>query len=510
MQEAPKVMVPLSELLSDAELGIEQVAGPREDVMIQSVATTELRDPTPYAVAGELLLTSGMGLPEDEDEVDGYVARLAAARITAFGIGLEPVLSEVPAALVAACDRHRMPLIRLPPRTPFVAVNQSFSHALSRRLQREFEREAQAQAALVGAAGGADPFVGVVRQLAAWIGTSVLLLDPEGGRLAAGGRPQPDSVLRILAQHAATLQHARTDQSAVATFGDRLHISVYVVPTGSPAGARLVLGVVGATALTLTQRRTIATGLWLLALLVNPRHSLDGGIEGSSALVRLLVGREPADVEALMGDGAGGRAAEWVVVRGLLDTEGTTPGERQTAVDVTRMRTALGTPYLDLDGRHLTALVAGALPPTTTVPDGWTLGSSRPHPFDQLPAADREARRALQVAKGRGVALRVGDGQDLSLGTLVDDAERAAFAHDVLRPLGDPSAEPARTLLATLHTWLRCHGSNERTARALEIHRNTVRHRLAQVETLLEVDLDEADTRATLWLATRWLGVEQP
>ncbi|GAB3867302.1 hypothetical protein GCM10028801_41070 [Nocardioides maradonensis] len=299
------------------------------------------------------------------------------------------------------------------------------------------------------------------------------------------------------------------EQSAVATFGDRLHISVYVVPTGSPGGGRFVLGVVGATALTLSQRRTIATGLWLLALLVNPRHSLDGKVEGNSALVRLLVGRTPADVEGLLSDVTGGRAADWVVVRGRLDTTGTTSTERQTAVDVTRMRTALGTPYLDLDGQHLTALVAGALPRGTTVPHGWTLGCSRPHPFDALPAADREARRALQVARGRGVALHVGDGQDLSVGAIVEDADRAAFARDVLRPLGDPATEPARTLLATLHTWLRSHGSNERTARALEIHRNTVRHRLAQVETLLQVDLDEADTRATLWLATRWLGEEK-
>jgi DNA-binding PucR family transcriptional regulator len=76
----------------------------------------------------------------------------------------------------------------------------------------------------------------------------------------------------------------------------------------------------------------------------------------------------------------------------------------------------------------------------------------------------------------------------------------------VLAPLGDPDVEPARSLITTLHLWLGSHGSSDRTARALEIHRNTVRNRLAQLSAALEVDLDDPDTRATLWLATSWLG----
>jgi DNA-binding PucR family transcriptional regulator len=58
-------------------------------------------------------------------------------------------------------------------------------------------------------------------------------------------------------------------------------------------------------------------------------------------------------------------------------------------------------------------------------------------------------------------------------------------------------------LLTTLHTWLSCHGSQDRTASTLEIHRNTVRHRLAQVAAILNVDLEDPDVRMTLWFRLR-------
>lgn len=55
----------------------------------------------------------------------------------------------------------------------------------------------------------------------------------------------------------------------------------------------------------------------------------------------------------------------------------------------------------------------------------------------------------------------------------------------------------------TLRAWLAHHGSWDRTAAALGIHRNTVRQRVARCAVLLERDPDDPDVRMELWFALR-------
>lgn len=74
--------------------------------------------------------------------------------------------------------------------------------------------------------------------------------------------------------------------------------------------------------------------------------------------------------------------------------------------------------------------------------------------------------------------------------------EAAAYAHHMLAPLSDP-------LRTTLRTWLSLHGSWDRSAVALGVHRNTVRQRIGRAAALLGVDLDDMDVRTELWLALR-------
>ena len=62
----------------------------------------------------------------------------------------------------------------------------------------------------------------------------------------------------------------------------------------------------------------------------------------------------------------------------------------------------------------------------------------------------------------------------------------------------------ARCLVRTLRTWLAHHGGWEPTAAELGVHRNSVRHRIAQVERALEVDLADPEVRMRLWFALRW------
>ncbi|WP_245697050.1 helix-turn-helix domain-containing protein [Streptomyces phaeochromogenes] len=93
---------------------------------------------------------------------------------------------------------------------------------------------------------------------------------------------------------------------------------------------------------------------------------------------------------------------------------------------------------------------------------------------------DRRGRRSTLRRPHRGPARRARarprpDARDLA---------RTRFA-----PLNRAGAPGTSVLFDTLRTWLTQQGSWDRTAAALQVHRNTVRHRLARVGELLDVDL---------------------
>lgn len=117
-------------------------------------------------------------------------------------------------------------------------------------------------------------------------------------------------------------------------------------------------------------------------------------------------------------------------------------------------------------------------------------------PRSELDRAAAEALTLLARAKATGEpAFPASD-----LSSLVDPVAAREFARRELAGLlGRPE------LIDTLRAWLGQHGSWDRTAGVLGVHRNSVRHRISHVERLLGRDLGTADARASLWLALTWL-----
>ena len=63
----PTVPVPLAALLDHPGLGLRQVAGPRGEAPVYLVHTSEMEDPVPFLLGGELLLSAGVHGPEATD-----------------------------------------------------------------------------------------------------------------------------------------------------------------------------------------------------------------------------------------------------------------------------------------------------------------------------------------------------------------------------------------------------------------------------------------------------------
>ncbi|MFF7040312.1 PucR family transcriptional regulator ligand-binding domain-containing protein [Streptomyces massasporeus] len=627
----PTPPVPLTALLAREDLGLRQLAGPpAEGVVVHWVHTSEMADPYPYLLGGELLLSAGVHIPEaagpGTSYFDDYVSRIVAAGGAALGFGVAPVHDTVPEALVAACASHGLPLLEVPPRTTFSGVARAVWQLMARARLAELRRVTEAQQSLATAASRPDPVPSVLRQLAQRLGGWAVLYGPEGTEIAGAGRepgdearaaltrlgevvrpvrqtPQAGSAVsagtagtRSGAPGAGTRSGApgagvrpdhptpppntasttsparRTDPtgtrpaepgdalrpdhptpppnpasragsatgatrpaepdaaraasppgtasrasaagtrqagSGAGRAGARADVAPdrpALVPPADPgrpapssatdsvaglhlaayslgAGHGFVLGV-AAPQRTAGDHTVASVAAVLLSLLTGEQQSGTGAAR-SSALVRMLLGVPPEEVASLLGDGP------WVVVRARPDGDGA-----PDPVAASALGAALGSALVDPAGDVVRVLVPADRAPADPLP-GWTLGISSAVEPEDWPAADTQAARALARARAtRAPLLR--HGARPAFADLVPPGEAAAHARALLAPV---TAHPALT--ETLRTWLSLHGSWDRTAVALSVHRNTVRQRIARCAALLATDLDAPDVRMELWFALR-------
>lgn len=84
----------------------------------------------------------------------------------------------------------------------------------------------------------------------------------------------------------------------------------------------------------------------------------------------------------------------------------------------------------------------------------------------------------------------------------------ADVARDLLQPLIEYDAAHGSALVETLHAYLTADRDVLAATSRLFIHRNTLRYRLRQITSLLDIDLESTATIATLWLAYTGLADE--
>jgi purine catabolism regulator len=91
---------------------------------VRWVHITELTDPASFLKGGELVLTTGMPLPDDDAGVRRYVDELADIQAAALVIELVRRYHRPPDALVHACHARGLPLITLAEDVNFLEVTQ--------------------------------------------------------------------------------------------------------------------------------------------------------------------------------------------------------------------------------------------------------------------------------------------------------------------------------------------------------------------------------------------------
>ena len=462
------------------------------DVEVGWVAVSELADPTPYLEGGELLLTTGLRL--EDDDWPRFVDRLAESGVSALGLGVGLTHERVPQPLVDAADSAGLALLEVPEPTPFIAVSRAVSEFLAAAEYEAVTRTIENQRDLTTVALGADGASAVASRLAAALAADVLLLDASGQLVHAA--PSAASALAgALVDEVAAMRGRGPRTSSRIELDGR---SVVIQPLAPAGRVRGFLAVVRIEPLSTADLALANVGVALVSLALEQTMGTDTARrELRSAVLALLVeGVEPGRLPlGQLGWGPVSEGPLRVMVADGSDADLTTVlDEVEDATSATWWRVGA---VLDARVVLVQSAEAPATPPAGAASQRLAWGVSGTVGVGDLADGVRQASRALAAAGAGAVRAFTDLARGGLVGLLDADAGRG-FADALLAPL---EARERGDLVASVRAWLAHNGQWDAAAASLGVHRHTLRYRMRRVEELLGRSLDDAGLRAELWVA---------
>ncbi|MBV8990961.1 MAG: PucR family transcriptional regulator ligand-binding domain-containing protein [Solirubrobacterales bacterium] len=465
----------------------------------------ELPDPTEWLGEGDLVLTTGLGIPQEADAQRRYIERLADAGLRGVSIGDHMYAPPLTPEMEAAANERALPLLFTAYEVPFSAVaravveaNRSEEHARLLGTLRLYETVRHASVS----ASGAD----LLAQLGRIVGCDLYLIDHKRGLpLIAGSLALDpeivDALLRVSAERSEPmpavlrLKIESGNVMALAVPASR-PATMVVLPRGRCSPELGVLRHVASVAALELEReaaereRLRHLGAEMLAGLVDGRLTPEGVAQ---LLAERQLDREPRVIAACHTD-AHNEVDDDLHVR--LD-------QRGIPHLLLRRRPLLIALLLDS-----AADIAGfreEVNPATAVGLSGTLGR-----LSRAPDAEREARWALEAGEvDRAGLVRYGEhAPSLFLPRGLSEADRAV--RDVLGALLDYDRAHHGELVKSLRTFLSHNRSWKDTAAELHVHKQTLVYRMRRVEELTGRRLDETGDVAELWFALKAGDIAAP
>jgi PucR family transcriptional regulator, purine catabolism regulatory protein len=477
---------------------------------VRWVHTTELADIGPLLRGGDLVLTTGIALPDHDDGLTRFALSLADSEAAGLFVELGRRWTKLPAALVEQCEERGLPLVALRREVRFAAVAQAVGERLvddqlaelraAQRVHDTFTELSISEAGpadilaaaqrlsraavvletaqhqivdyLVGPseAGFLDDWERRSRNVRSsartgwdasngWVVTRIGRPERGWGRLVIGAAEPPSPGLTAVAERAAAALamhrlHDRTRDSQARRVHHELLIGLLADPSDAETHRRAELAGLP------------ATGPQYVGLALRPVRAvlLDDLVAAclrAAEVVKapVLASVFESDVRALLAIPGRGDAVRLV--------------DRWAAEVSARVRALVtaGSPVDDLATADRTLLeasqVLAALPPAT----------------QEL--SEEGGVRRLDDVHLRGL-----------LTLLADDARVSTFADRELAPLRD-----APELTRTLRALVEHPGSKSAAAAALNISRPVLYDRITRLERVLGLSLDDAEIRTSLHVA---------
>lgn len=501
---------------------------------VRWVHAAEVADIAHLLRGGELVLTTGIALPEDPDALARYVDDLAEVGIAGLVIELVRRWSDaLPPALVAAAERHDLPLIGLSEETRYVAVTEAVAGLISDAQVAELRAAEQVHEAFTAlTVAGAEPAEVLHEVVSACglpvvletLGHDVLAYDTAGTH---AGELLADWAVR---SHAVTVSertsyHPEAGWLVTVVGARRNDWGRLVLLCPEPPTHRLIV---------IIERAASALAVHRLA--DRDRESLERHAHRTLLSELLSSPAAPADLTAradALGVPLGHRRLVGVSVRPttaaptkpattmasqevLRDlAEATVLAARRArvsalvgVVDDTSVSALLSlTPQADPDA-VLSRLAGNVHRAASASPQAMPVVVAVGTAVDEVSEARRSLNEAAQVARA---APKTGEGRAYHrlhdvrlrglLHLLADDERVAAFTERELGPLLARDAARGTRLADTLRHYCEHGGNKSAAASAAHVSRTAYYQQLARIEQVLGVSLDDPESVLSLYLA---------
>ncbi len=493
----------LGELLGEKRFELSLVVGGPAELRrpVLGAHTEEVERPSRWLAPGWVMLTSGLRLHGAPEEQRKLIAELAERGVTALGLEVGGGFDEVPGPLLEEARERTFPVFAIPHGTSFRDIEVYIQRACLSKELRTGQRILAAQRYLLDSLEEEEPFDELMQRLVALTHAGVWLLDNRGRPLYSGEAGPAAGVWEDIARRPATLLTFDADglrHIAVPVADDADEPPRWLVLAGpDPAFSEpFAKGVAQAAAgmlVAITRLEEIrrqmedSAGSGLLDALLDDISATETAI-----LVRCVAA---VDVEI-----------EGSVVVAAESSEATSEELRQRFNAALRSWGAPGLVAIR-DRRVIALLSHNGGPPMELLRSladadpGLRLGlGAEIGDVTAVRRSLREALLALGTSTSPGVhAFAPGGKLDL-IELLLTGADQELIVQrstEILAPLRE------HDLLKTLATYFACDTNVGHAAYALEVHPNTVRHRLHRIEELLDAPLQQPATVAALQVALR-------
>ena len=498
------------------------------DVPVRWVHVAEIADIAHLLKGGELVLTTGIALPDDADALTKYVGELAAVGVAGLVVELVRHWSDkLPAALVDAAEEHGIPLVTLSRETRYVTVTESVNglivdaqvaelraaeqvhqtfttltvsgaepevilREVARMIEQPVVLETLSHEVLAYDAAGTDPaellsgWVPRSRAIqlgertgyhagAGWLVTIVGARGHDWGRLVVVcGEPPPHRYVVVTERAASALAVHRLVARESDSLERQAHRAVLVELLASPVPSAELLARASALAVPLIGRR-------LVGVAIRPRIT----VSRHQALSAPPLLRELAEATSL--------AARRARVFALVAT-----------IDDTSVRALISlSPEANTDSvlHRLATDVHGARPGSPSVIAAGTTVDGPADARRSLVEAAQVASAALRTSAER-VFHRLDDVRLRGLLQLLAHDDRIeAFAARELGALLYRDATTGSRLVQALRHYCEQGGNKSAAAAAAHISRTAYYQQLARIEQILGIQLEDPESMLSLYVA---------
>ncbi|MEZ0050135.1 purine catabolism regulator [Mycobacterium sp. MAA66] len=458
--------------------------------------TSDLPAPWEWVSEGDLLMTNGMSFPAGAAEQEQLLEELQRVGTSALAIGEQMYCPELTQRFTRASERLHFPVLWIRYPMPFVAIARTIAEATLLEQSQRLMRTARIYDTLRRTTSAGIERSRIAEALTKELRCPVFVCDRVTGLAYHPDGPHPDAAVAQAVCTASLGTLAAGSRSIVTA--DGTEVLVGEVPTHDDAVLATVRHGNAALDGVLMQHAATVVALELSQTRLALEHTRRSGAELTA---QLIDGRADDRATRRLMVSTGLDPAQAIFVSAVCDD-----GQRLRDLHVALWRRRVA---------HLSVFRAGVAHAVVPGGDGsieaiaTSLGSTAKIGASRtLRTVGRSAEAAREAAWALGTAQRTSDSV-VRYGSAtpwagvggVEDAR--ALVQRWLGPLVEHDAVHRTGLVETLEAFLDNQRSWQRTAAAMNVHRQTVLYRVRKVEELTGAQLSDTADIAQLWLALR-------